>query len=235
MPGKIKIRALTEAAPLNPAEDFIPIAQKNPQETRKVALSKVVDLAREAMPSSFPTGAVVPYAGMVMTDPEWLICSGQSLLRADYPELYTTIGNTYGSASSKTFNLPDMRGVVPAGKDNMNGTTARGMISNHGNFSGTDLGDTGGAESHKLTENEMPKHFHRMRGPNSITAPQSDLHVSNNIGFYGGGTADDRATEYGTFSTGNGADSGATSTGTGEGSTHNNLQPTIILNYIIKI
>ena len=211
MPGKIKIRALTEAAPLNPAEDFIPIAQKNPQETRKVALSKVVDLAREAMPSSFPTGAVVPYAGMVMTDPEWLICSGQSLLRADYPELYTTIGNTYGSASSKTFNLPDMRGVVPAGKDNMNGTTPRGMISNHGNFSGTDLGDTGGKEDHKLTISEIPEHTH------SISS-----------GFGKKTNSFDSGTHVASDASGN--------TGTaGGGFEHNNLQPTIILNYIIKI
>lgn len=54
----------------------------------------------------------------------WLLCYGQTVSQATYPALYTTIGTTFGSGGAGTFNIPDMRGRVPVGKDNMGGTPA---------------------------------------------------------------------------------------------------------------
>lgn len=81
--------------------------------------------------------------------------------------------------------------------------------------SGTISGTVGGTA---LTEAQMPKHYHQMVGPNSITAPQNNQGVYGN---YGGGTPDDGAIQYGTWSTGGGSASGGTATGTANGESHN--------------
>lgn len=86
-------------------------------------------------------------------------------------------------------------------------------VTSTGSISGT-VGGTA------LTEAQMPKHFHRMRGPNTISAPQSNVGTSFDFGVYGGGTADDPAQDYGTFSTGGNASSGSGSTGTSNGDSH---------------
>lgn len=81
--------------------------------------------------------------------------------------------------------------------------------------SGSISGTVGGTS---LTEAQMPKHYHQMRGPNNITAPQNDQGTS--FGNYGGGTPDDGAQQYGTFSAGGDAASGGTGTGTSNGDSH---------------
>lgn len=66
--------------------------------------------------SDVPIGVVFPFAGTSGVPPEhYLFCTGQSLVREDYPELFAVIGETYGSESGTTFNVPDYRGRVPVG------------------------------------------------------------------------------------------------------------------------
>jgi microcystin-dependent protein len=181
--------------------------------------------------SLMPTATVLPYAGL--TAPTgYLVCAGQSVSTTTYADLYGVIGYTYGGSGS-FFNLPDLRGRVIAGQDDMDGTSANRLTGLTGGVDGDVLGGTGGDEKHALTEAQMPKHYHQMRGPNSITAPQDNGGTTGH-GVYGGGTPDDAAQEYGTYSTGGSASSGSQSTGTSNGNNHNNVQPTIILNYIIK-
>lgn len=69
------------------------------------------------------TGTVLPFAGTAAPT-GWLLCYGQSLLRADYPNLFTAIGTTYGAADGTHFNVPDLRGRSPIGKDDMGGSAA---------------------------------------------------------------------------------------------------------------
>lgn len=75
--------------------------------------------------SGLPAGlGPVPYAG-ASAPAGWLLCYGQAVSRATYADLFTAIGTTYGVGDgSTTFNLPDMRGRTPLGKDNMGGVSA---------------------------------------------------------------------------------------------------------------
>ena len=45
----------------------------------------------------------------------WAFCYGQELNVADYPDLYSVIGFTFGGNKTTTFALPDLQGAVPQG------------------------------------------------------------------------------------------------------------------------
>ncbi len=65
---------------------------------------------------SVPSGVVSMYGGT--TAPTgYLLCDGTSYLRTDFTDLYTAIGNAFGSADGTHFNVPDMRGQFPRGVD----------------------------------------------------------------------------------------------------------------------
>jgi len=172
-----------------------------------------------------PTGTVLPYAGSTLpgNPDDYLFCAGQSVLVADYGELHTVIGYTYGG-SGTSFNLPDLRGRVIAGLDiNTGGFADRLTTGSAANINGQALGanngnpgDTGrgtnGAQEHTLTEAEMPNHSHTQVVERNTT---NDFDTSG--GNSGGVRNADSLTSF-----------------TGGGQAHNNVQPTIILNYIIK-
>jgi microcystin-dependent protein len=54
----------------------------------------------------------------------WLKCNGASLSRTTYAALFGAIGTTFGSASSSTFNVPDVRGEFPRFWDDGRGVDA---------------------------------------------------------------------------------------------------------------
>lgn len=72
-----------------------------------------------------PSGAIMDYAGS--TEPTgWLFCAGQAVSRSTYATLFAAIGTNYGAGDgSTTFNVPDYRGRVAAGRDDMGGTNAQ--------------------------------------------------------------------------------------------------------------
>ena len=122
---------------------------------------------------------------------------------------------------STTFNVPDMRGKVPAGLDNIGGTAA-GLL----NVSKA-MGLTGGEQNHILTTAELASHNHAVTDPthaHSLVWSNTSAYASYP---QGGGNA---ATQVGTFA----ASTGISIQNTGSGSGHNNMQPYILTNYIIK-
>jgi microcystin-dependent protein len=165
------------------------------------------------------TGTVLPFAGSAAPE-GWLLCFGQAVSRTTYANLFASIGTSFGVGDgSTTFNLPDMRGRVAAGKDDMGGASA-GRLTNSGTgnpgVNGTTLGASGGVDRLSLTEAQMPTHIHS-------TYNQSNGAITNS-----GGT---------TYTTTQG-NSNTTSTSvtlpTGSGQAHPIVQPTIVLNNIIK-
>jgi len=67
-----------------------------------------------AVPSSIPVGATIMWPGAAAPT-DWRLCDGASLLRTDFPALFTAIGVLYGSVDATHFTLPDFRGRVPVG------------------------------------------------------------------------------------------------------------------------
>jgi hypothetical protein len=90
------------------------------------------------------TGAIDGFAGTTAPAGS-LLCYGQAVSRTDYVGLFTVIGTTYGTGDgSTTFNLPDLRGRVAAGKDDMGGSAANRLTLT---IVGTTLGATGGQQT----------------------------------------------------------------------------------------
>jgi microcystin-dependent protein len=74
-----------------------------------------------AMQSSFPVGAVIPFAG-ASAPQGFLLCDGHSYAPTDplYANLFAVIGTTYGGDGVSTFNVPDLRETVPVGVGSSN-------------------------------------------------------------------------------------------------------------------
>lgn len=103
-------------------------------------------------------GTVLTFAGP--TPPlGTLICGGQAVSRAAYPALLATIGLIYGAGDgSTTFNIPDFRGLVVAGLDNMGGSDAGRMLSFGAQR--VTLGGAGGVDQTPIQISQLPPHDH---------------------------------------------------------------------------
>jgi microcystin-dependent protein len=155
--------------------------------------------------SSIPVGTISVY-GLISPPVGWLNCNGSLVSRTQYVSLFSVIGTTYGSGDGiNTFGLPDLRGRTIIGIGTGNNLTPR------------NLGEKGGEENHILTLAEIPSHNH----PGSFITPG---------GFVGIGVHDGGA--YYFKNSGNTAVNVASQ---GGGLGHNNMQPYIVLNYIIKV
>jgi len=197
--------------------------------TDSVTTAKIQDasvtaakLAQAAINAIMPTGSVIPFAGLTAAGPPagWLFCDGGPQFQADQPALFAALGTTYGSTAT-TFNVPDLRGRVVAGRDDMGVFAAAGRLTTAGSgLNGTTLGGSNGfTETHTLNIAEMPAHTH------DVTTGSAS---NNQNGFPGNAPKGSNNTSPTTAPYSNGA------TSTGGGGAHNNVQPTMILNYIIK-
>jgi len=124
-----------------------------------------------------PIGAIMPYAGTNVPT-GYLLCDGSEVEKGKFPDLFDTIGVTYGATTLgvNTFKLPDLRGRFALGRDNMDnsGTVPNSLggfvDAGGGNIDrvpGTDpdnLGGSGGQSSNNLIVSNLPNHEHNMRG-----------------------------------------------------------------------
>lgn len=143
---------------------------------------------------------------------DWLECDGTTYLRTTYPALYAALGDAF-HVDADHFVVPDMRGRVPVGVDAAHTSPP------------FDLGETGGEETHTLVTAETPSHSHTDAGHNhtEVTATPTAILIGAGapapsalpgVGITGTGTASIQPT---------GGDGG-----------HNNLQPYLVLRYIIQ-
>jgi len=176
-----------------------------------------------------PTGIVVPFAGSAAPT-GWLLCYGQAISRTTYATLFGVVSTAYGIGDgSTTFNVPDLRGRVIAGKDDMGGVAAARLTSATITGGALALGKVGGEERHQLTTSELASHNHALTDPgHSHVLDRANVgSAGSQYGYFGAaGTANDKDTYSST--------TGVTLADTGGDTPHNNVQPTIIGNYIIR-
>lgn len=187
-------------------------------------------------------GEIRQFAGPAAAIPsQWFLCGGQAVSRTTYADLFAVIGTAWGAGDeSTTFNLPDLRGRVTAGLDNMGGTPANRMTSGVSGISGVTLGASGGHQAvqthnHALTD---PTHNHALTDPTHAHNEQGSTVL--------GGTVGPAANAHGTVASFAGVNTAAASTGItiaaastgitiadyGAGNAQN-VQPTAMVNSII--
>lgn len=168
-----------------------------------------------------PVGAIKMYAG-ASAPTGYLFCDGAAVSRTVNAALFAAIGTAYGAGDgSTTFNLPDFRRRVPVGA----GGTGTATLGNA-------RGNNGGAETHTITEAQLPAHKHLLFA-NTVSTSATAAEVSPT-------TQGVRSLDDGTSSSNFRIKSTATaatvglSSATGSGEAHNNMQPSLVVNYIIK-
>ena len=128
--------------------------------------------------SNFPAGMIMPFAGTSIPA-GWLLCDGSSVLKTTYSDLYSALGDAWGSSSSTTFNIPDLRGRFLRGVDSGSGNdpdaSSRTAINSGGN-----TGDNVGS----YQDDEFKTHNHaydkKMSGNQWL---QTGYASDSNVGF----------------------------------------------------
>ena len=203
------------------------LAVKNTVTTADIDNASITATKIDSAVGLTPSGAIIAFAGSTAPT-NWLLCFGQAVSRTTYAALFAVVGTAYSTGDgSTTFNIPDLRGRAIAGQDNMGGTSANRLTGLSGGVDGDVLGGAGGAESHTLTEAQMPSHKHNLF---ANVDGQGNLTSTNqaNRSDYSTGNSD-----YAIEGTATAATLGLSSA-TGGGAAHNIVQPTFILNYIIR-
>lgn len=205
--------------------------------------------------NGMPLGAVVDFAGITAPN-TWMLCFGQAIEVSAYPEFvaacyvgnalnatagfgYKTTSQTNPSANRSTSGqyivLPDLRGRVGAGKDNMGGSVASRITVWASGLEGSELGAAGGQQVVSLTVAQMPSHNHG----GTITGGAHEHYISNftNISRAASGSQD--LNVWGRYGGDVGTQGGGTHSHTipnsGNNEPHSNMQPTLIMNKIIKV
>jgi microcystin-dependent protein len=187
-----------------------------------------VTQAKAASGIFVPIGGIVQYGGTTAPT-NWVLCQGQAISRTTYADLFTALGTAYGVGDgSTTFNVPNLKGSIGVGLD-----------STQTEFD--TLGEAGGAKTVTLAETQIPAHSHP-DGTLSAAAAGSHFHGVNDVLRYVG-TGGIYTTSFGT-NVGSGAftsteanhthDVTGSTGNTGGGQAHSNLQPYVVLNYIIR-
>jgi microcystin-dependent protein len=142
----------------------------------------------------------------------WAFCNGQILSIAQNTALFSLLGTTYGGNGQTTFALPDLQGRLPMHPGNGAGLTPRS------------LGEVSGVETVTLILNQIPQHTHQAKASTEDANSATPLNAT-------WGLASEQLYRV---------DAGVTMAPNalalvGSGQPHNNLQPYLVINFIIAL
>lgn len=170
-----------------------------------------------------PVGLEAPWGGDA-APAGWVLAYGQALSRTAFARLFALYGTKYGTGDgSTTFNIPDYRGRMPLGRDDMGGVAASRITTAGSGIDGTLLGATGG-------DQRMPQHNH------NVTDPSHNHTVNINSSSIPGGALFGFIAPTGLMNApglsvnGNGTGIAVANAGSGTGG---NVPPAIVRNWII--
>lgn len=142
----------------------------------------------------------------------WAFCDGQLLPISSNSALFSIIGTVYGGDGRTTFALPDLRSRVP-----MHAGQGQGLSPRR-------IGEKLGVETVTLSTAQMPSHGHELNVLNAAAdndRPSGDLLARSSI--------------YSATTTPTVTLNPTTIAETGGGQSHENMQPTLCINYIIAL
>lgn len=160
-------------------------------------------------------GQIMP-AGFNFAPNGFALCNGQLMPIAQYTALFSLLGTYYGGNGTTNFKLPDLQGRTPL---------------NYGSGPGIDpiaIGTQIGTESVTLVTAEMAAHSHLVNAEKNGSGAQSPIGNLPSTDTSGSGI-----TSYST--TANTTMSVQMIQPTGNSIPHNNLQPTLTINYCIAL
>jgi microcystin-dependent protein len=171
----------------------------------------------------------------------WAFCEGQILPISQNSALFSLIGCTYGGDCRTSFALPDLRGRVAMSAGNGPGLSSRAW------------GAKGGSQTETLTVSQMPSHSH-----STTNTTNADQHVLLSTAKavnetplagdvpaaaqFGNGLGATPVKAFGPPTAGNtvngqilSGNAGLTISNNGGSQSHNNMQPYLVLRYIIAL
>jgi microcystin-dependent protein len=187
-------------------------------------------------------GTIKPW-GKAAAPAGYLLCDGSAVSRTTYADLFAVLSTTYGVGNgSTTFNVPNLAGKYPQGKDGSNNLAGTGgantvtvsVTDNKGVANNQAVTVTGSIANTSLTTAQLASHSHtggRGSGNSQAGSDNSNISTSSsaNTGSAGSGTAHNHSHTLTGSLTGNVALTGnVTASGT------NSFSPFVVFQYIIK-
>lgn len=196
----------------------------------------------EGQTSMIPVGTVLEFGGDVL--PEGFLWDGPDpVSRTTYSNLFAVYGTRFGVGDgSTTFNLPNRRGRVAVGR-------------NPADPDFDTVGDIYGEKNVTLTTPQIPSHTHSQSMHSHAQSPHNHLQNPHDHIVDGGLNGVLGSTIRGLIVAGSGSNNTNTRqvtptniqatavndstlppalSNTGGGGSHNNVQPSLVMNYIIK-
>ncbi|PDT83026.1 phage tail protein [Bradyrhizobium sp. Y36] len=170
------------------------------------------------MPYEPVLGQIMPFAGATIPR-NWALCNGALLAIQPNQALFSLLGTYYGGNGVTTFALPDLRGRAILGSSGSSGTYPAGAL--------------GGSVSVNMTALQLPQHNHLIQAtaangqgrgapPDNNIFATSTAPAGKNIFLTAGSAETPLAT-------------GTNLVNEGSGQPHNNMQPYLVINYLIAM
>lgn len=186
-------------------------------------------------PFNVPLGAVLDYTGDTAPNSNFVIADGSCISRTTYSAYFALVSTRFSVCDgTTTFGIPDLRGRVAAGQDNMGVLGAASRMTNTSVGCGAvfqSVGAVCGSQSHTLTTTEMPTHSHGVTDPGHIHAM---LFNTNGFTLVGPGAVTTLGSGPGSGNS-NSATTGISINNAGSGGAHAIVQPSFALVKIVRI
>ncbi len=166
------------------------------------------------MPQTPYIGQIMP-AGFGVIPKGWALCNGALLAINTNQALFALLGVTYGGDGIRTFALPDLRGRAVLGS----------------NLGSVPWGQVAGTETVTVSTAQLPAHNHVVQ---ATEKPGTTRGISPATNIFAQNTAPAGDYIFDLAGSGEiGLSVGTNVTNAGGGGAHNNMQPSLVINYMM--
>jgi microcystin-dependent protein len=198
-----------------------------------------------AQPFLIPIGGIIDYTGTTAPNSNFILPQGQAINRVTYATYFSLVGTTYGAGDgSTTFNAPDLVGRVVAMLD----AGSSRLSATYLGVSPASLGNAGGSQNRTLSLLQVPGGITSVNASQAISVTSTAANVVTGTVLANAATTAS-ATRQLSNDAGSGSisstgtnsisvtasNTGASGNGVGAASPVATIQPTIILNKILRV